>query len=165
MDKRLAELAIEAAKVLQDFWVLRGDLPKSWRGTLTDDLVREAAAALRAEPAQAGEAMATIIASMRNFADVADRDDLTVTNAPAAIRTWADMLEQARPAPTADKAAALRATTGEGEWVMVPREPTEAMLRAGVDAAINAAPNRWCPPAYRAMLAAAPAPNKEANRG
>ena len=40
-------------------------------------------------------------------------------------------------------------SNARGEWVLVPREPTEAMIDAWRDA-----PNRWVE-AYRAMLAAA----------
>ncbi len=47
---------------------------------------------------------------------------------------------------------------GVAEWRMVPVEPTERMLDAGVHACVNASPNPWCPAAYRAMLAAAPDP-------
>lgn len=46
--------------------------------------------------------------------------------------------------------------SNETEWVLVPREPTEAMVRAGVGADIN------CIEAYAAMLAAAPQPPAEA---
>ena len=48
-------------------------------------------------------------------------------------------------------------TYDESKWKLVPVEPTEEMLRAGVDAAIAQKNSRpWCPPCYRAMLAAAP---------
>jgi hypothetical protein len=41
-------------------------------------------------------------------------------------------------------------------WVLVPREPTEAMLDAGVCAGVRACPKPWCPAAWSAMLDAAP---------
>jgi hypothetical protein len=47
-------------------------------------------------------------------------------------------------------------------WKMVPREPTKGMLLAGVNAGVNASPDPWCPKAWAAMLAAAPAPEADA---
>jgi hypothetical protein len=90
-----------------------------------------------------------MVAEMRNFADVADRCQLTEGNAPAAIRVWADQLERATPNP-------VRAEQPEGKWKLVPVEVTEAMLDAGEayqteDAHCSAAL------IYKAMLAAAPA--------
>lgn len=45
-------------------------------------------------------------------------------------------------------------------WVLVPREPTEEMTTAGVEAGVRAGykGNPWCPEAYAAMLSAAPKP-------
>jgi len=43
-------------------------------------------------------------------------------------------------------------------WMLVPSEPTKAMIEAGLKK--NASnPHPWCPAVYRAMVAAAPAPN------
>lgn len=42
--------------------------------------------------------VATIVAAMRNFADVADRCQITEANAGSVIRTWADQLEASTPA-------------------------------------------------------------------
>ena len=36
--------------------------------------------------------------------------------------------------------------------VLVPVEPTEKMINAGVEAGISASPNPWCPAAYKAMI-------------
>lgn len=46
--------------------------------------------------APAPGSIADVIASMRNFADVAD--EVTVNNAPTAIRAWANLLEAQAPA-------------------------------------------------------------------
>jgi hypothetical protein len=55
-------------------------------------------------------------------------------------------------------------TVGEdataGEFVMVPREPTDHMTAAGVAAGVSAAPDPWCPAVWRAMLDAAPKPTQ-----
>jgi hypothetical protein len=46
-----------------------------------------------------------------------------------------------------------------GEWAMVPREPTDRMLGAGINAAVcRAGKASWCPEVWAAMLAAAPQP-------
>lgn len=47
----------------------------------------------RASPSVGG--VSEIVAELRNFADVMDGCDLTVTNAPTAMRAWADRLERA----------------------------------------------------------------------
>lgn len=51
--------------------------------------------------------------------------------------------------------SAAQVAVPEG-YVLVPVNPTEAMLRAGVDAGVKASPEPWCPAAWGAMLAAAP---------
>jgi hypothetical protein len=43
-------------------------------------------------------------------------------------------------------------------WQIVPKEPTAEMIASGVTAGVGAAPEPWCPHAYRAMLSAAPQP-------
>lgn len=48
-----------------------------------------------------GVTLDQIVASMRYFADVADRCDITAINSPASIRVWADQLA-AIPTPPAD---------------------------------------------------------------
>jgi hypothetical protein len=45
-------------------------------------------------------------------------------------------------------------------WKLVPLQPTQAMLDAGVKAGVNAS-GYWCPETWRAMLAAAPEPPKD----
>jgi hypothetical protein len=47
------------------------------------------------------------------------------------------------------------------EWVLVPREPTQAMCEAGVAAGVKASPEPWCPKTWAAMIAAAPQPKAE----
>lgn len=44
-----------------------------------------------------------------------------------------------------------------GALVTVPREPTPEMIEAGTRAGVAAAPEPWCPAAWRAMLVASPA--------
>ncbi len=41
-------------------------------------------------------------------------------------------------------------------YAMVPVEPTEQMVNAGVRVATSQRGEPWCPPCYRAMIAAAP---------
>ena len=48
-------------------------------------------------------------------------------------------------------------TFDETQWQLVPKEPTEVMRLAGVEAGV-ASKTGWCPVAYRAMLANAPQP-------
>lgn len=59
--------------------------------------------------------------------------------------------------------AALRAAVPADGWKLVPVEPTNEMLKAGVAAAVAQHDERpWCPPCYQAMLAAAPKPPAQA---
>lgn len=41
-------------------------------------------------------------------------------------------------------------------WKLVPIEPTDKMIQAGVQAGVNATPKPWCPETWKAMLDAAP---------
>lgn len=43
----------------------------------------------------------------------------------------------------------------EAGWVLVPREPTKAMIEAGLKKS-QTNPHQWCPAVYRAMVDAAP---------
>lgn len=51
-------------------------------------------------PRPGAEALRTVIASMSNFADVADKCELTEGNAPTAIRSWITQLESLLTSPT-----------------------------------------------------------------
>ena len=97
--------------------------------------------------------MSDLVERLKKTADAVDlldsgsRYTLSMRNATKAILTEAadalSLIEAER-----DK---LRVPEG---YVLVPREPTEAMIEAGVHAGVTAAPMPWCPITYRAMLAA-----------
>jgi Lar family restriction alleviation protein len=61
--------------------------------------------------------------------------------------------------PTAIAAWNRRALPSDGNWVVVPREPTGAMIRAGVDERDRPGSGAAASAIYRAMLAAAPSPS------
>ena len=84
-----------------------------------------------------------------------------------ALKTWFD--DEYPPSTLADKEwlsdmrrvleqfAASAPVAPQGEWVMVPREPTEAMVKAG-DALVDGPMAPSCIRVFRAMLAASPPP-------
>jgi hypothetical protein len=60
-----------------------------------------------------------------------------------------------------DDKAALAQREHDGEWVMVPREPTDVMIQAGLNAPAYGHPETATPKLcdiYKVMLSAAPAP-------
>jgi hypothetical protein len=85
--------------------------------------------------------LAALAAEIRNFADVADHCDIThICNTTISMRAWAERLD------------ALASRDGGGleipeGWVLVPREPTDAMLDAGRTAVMarDCSSAKWSP--------------------
>lgn len=99
------------------------------------------------------ERLQDVIAEMRD--DAERHAEKFADLSPRRVLAWANAIEAA---------TALQAQ--EGGWVLVPREPTEAMLSAGIDRhwprAIGSARLAML---YAAMLSAAPSPTAAQQAG
>lgn len=112
-----------------------------------------------ASPAQDGKSIDEWIR------EAIDKPDRGMEDVVAAAATYAgidealmlELVEAGVKATLPAQDAALQPIPSLPEgWVAVPREPTEAMLDAGVKAGVAASPEPWCPKTWAAMLAAAP---------